>query len=107
MADKQDKLDFSDLQATTVERLKARKIVPVPPVLVSLAQDSYDEEKVKEINFESVERALKFADLMKHAGDHTTPLTSVTVIVNPDKEAGNDQPTLVRYRAGNRRGRSV
>jgi hypothetical protein len=101
-----DSLDFSDVQATTVERLKARKIVPVPKSIVALAQASYDEGMViKQYEFDTVERAIKFADLMKSAGDHTKPLTSVTAVINPDKEAGKDNPRLVRYRAGARRGR--
>lgn len=102
-----DALDFSGVQAKTVERLRSRKVVPVPAAIVKHAQASYDEGAVKEHEFETPERANKFAELMKHAGDHTSPLTSVAVVVNPDKEAGKDNPRLVRWRAGNRRGRTV
>lgn len=103
----QNDLDFSGVQGKSVERLRARKVHPVPPTIVKLAQASFDASEVHEHEFETPERAAKFAELMKYAGEHTTPLTSVTVALNPDKEAGKDNPRLVRWRAGNRRGRSL
>jgi hypothetical protein len=102
-----DSLDFSGVQGKSVERLRARKVHPVPAPIVKLAQASYDADEVHEHEFETPERAAKFAELMKHAGDHTTPLSSVTVAHDPDKEAGMSNPRLVRWRAGNRRGRSL
>jgi hypothetical protein len=105
--------DFSEVQATAVQRLKARKIVPVPASVVKKAQESYDGVPgpdgqtlhVLEFKLDTVERAEKFAYYLRNAGDHTQPVTSVTALVNPDSKPGEE--TLVRWRAGARRGRTT
>jgi hypothetical protein len=110
MAD--EEFDFTSVQAKAVTRLKPRKIVPVPDTIVKLAQQSFDgvpgpEETtlhVLEHRFESEERASKFAEHMRHAGDHTSPVTSVTALIDPD-ESGDKR--IVRWRAGARRGRGA
>lgn len=92
--------DFSELQAVTVDRLKAKKVVPVPASIVKLAQQSFDAESVLELSLGSVERAAAFANHMKNAGDHTTPISSLTVVIDEDDKS------VVRWRAGKRRGRT-
>src|SRR5215471_21402564 len=91
-----ESLDFSEVQATAVTRLKARKIVPVPKTVVALAQQAFDGVKLEdgtilhtlEFSFGTVERAEAFAKHMKNAGDHTTPLSSVTVVFPVEDENG-------------------
>lgn len=102
--------DFGAIQAKAVERMQGRKIVPVPEAIVNLAQESYTGTPgpngtilhVREFEFDTEERALKFAQHMKNAGDHTKPQTSVTVKIDPDD---NGNKKLVRWRTGDRRGR--
>jgi hypothetical protein len=104
--------DFSGVQASAVQRLKPKKVVPVPPSIVKLAQQSYDgvagdddtQLHVLEHKFDSEERAAKFAAHMRHAGDHTQPITSVTALIDPD---GSGDKRIVRWRAGARRGRGA
>lgn len=82
-----------------------------------------------ERKFETPERAQAFARHMRNAGDHTNPASSVTVLVDPERtkvqKNGEDgkplfaedgkavmepgpavDPTLVRWRAGARRGKT-
>jgi len=92
--------DFSELQAVTVDRLRAKKVTPVPAPIIKLAQLSYDDEAVKELNLGSEERAAAFAAHMRNAGDHTKPVSSLTVVIDEDDKA------VVRWRAGKRRGRA-
>jgi hypothetical protein len=115
MADQQE-YDWGEVNGTAVTRLRAPKIVPVPDAIVAQAQRSFDgvpskNEAGEEVklhvlrhNFKSDAKAEAFAKLMKHAGDHTTPLTSVSVVVDPDNDGTK---TLVAWRAGNRRGRTT
>ncbi len=109
-----EELDFSEVSAVAVKRLKPRKIVPVPASIVALAQKALDGVPdgdggtlhTLEFSFKDEERAKLFADLMKHAGDHTSPISSVSVVFPVEDEHGKVQdPTLVRWRAGGRRGR--
>lgn len=83
-----------------------------------------------EHKFESVERATRFANHMRNAGPHTTPESSVTVLQDPHRtkvqatgdngqpkynDAGKPvmvdgpavDPTVVRWRAGAKKGRKV
>lgn len=123
--------DWGELNGKAVERLRASKIVPVPPALVKQAQRSWDGvdgpggTKLHVIrydflpNFSHVKdeakrreqataKAAAFAKLMRKAGDHTTPRTSVTVVIDPDhvKDGDPEQPWIVAWKAGKRRGRS-
>lgn len=100
-------------QAHTV--LRAPKVAPVPPAIIALAQKSYEgvehpdhEEKLHVLRhqFESETRAAEFAKLMKKAGEHTTPKTTISVVIDPDyRDGGEKNPSLVAWRAGVRKGR--
>jgi hypothetical protein len=114
MAD--EEFDWSEVNGQAAVRLRAPKIVPVPDAIVAQAQRSWDGvpgkngdgEDIKlhvlRHRFKSDAKAEAFAKLMKHAGDHTTPLTSVSVVIDPDNDGTK---TLVAWRAGNRRGRGT
>lgn len=103
--------DWSEITGRAVQRLKARKIVPVPEPIVRQAQRSYDgvtnpenpEEllHVLEHDFRDKDRAAEFAKLMKHAGNHTMPQTTVSVVIDPENVGSL---TVVRWRAGEKRG---
>lgn len=87
------------LPEPTVLATKDRVIVPVPDSLVAIAQKSLDEGIRLEYSFRGNERkANAFAALMKGAGDHTKPASSVTVV---------QDGIVVRVRAGQRRGRKT
>jgi hypothetical protein len=106
--------DWSSITATAVERLRAPKVKPIPPHIVALAQASYEGvenpaggEKlhVLRYQFDTEARASAFAKLMKRAGEHTTPATSVSVVIDPDFQPGSEEnPSLVAWRAGVKRG---
>lgn len=96
--------DWNAVTGRNVERLKAPKIVPVPAPIVAQAQASWDEQTVKGHTFKTPEQAKAFADLMKNAGHHTKPPTSVRAVIDPDN-TGNTR--LVHWQAGKRRGRSA
>jgi hypothetical protein len=112
----EQEFDWSDVNGTAVTRLRAPKIVPVPDAIVAQAQRSFDgvpgkDEEGEDVTlhvlrhkFKSDAKAEAFAKLMKHAGNHTTPLTSVSVVIDPDNDGTK---TLVAWRAGNRRGRQT
>lgn len=114
MADKPDTFDWAEVSGRTVERLRKPKIPDVPTPIVRQAQRSYDGVQdpqnadvklhVLEHQFENEAKAAAFAKLMKNAGHHTTPLTSVSVAVDPED---NGNTKLVRWRAGARRGRTA
>lgn len=103
--------DWSGITGTAVRRLKAPKIVPVPEPIVRMAQRSYDGiadpenegEKlhVLEHDFKDEAKAAEFARLVKKAGDHTTPLSSVSAVIDPENDG---HKTVVRWKAGARRG---
>jgi len=106
--------DWSDLTGQAVQRLKAKKVVPVDPSIVRQAQRSYDGVTdpanpenllhVLSYKFPTAEMAAEFARQMKHAGDHTSPATSVSVVIDP---ANTGDQTVVNWRAGSRRGRNA
>jgi hypothetical protein len=87
--------DWGDLEAHFVTQLREVKTEPVPPEIVHLAQQSYngvphpkDPEKTihaLHTTLPTEAKAAAFARHMKNAGAHTTPPSSVTVIVDPDR----------------------
>jgi hypothetical protein len=119
-----DKVEYNwdDLSGHAVERLRVPKITPVPDKVRELAQLSWDGVPKKDKNgnavvdsdgqpvllhvlrhrFGSDAEAAAFASLMRKAGPHTTPLTSVQVAIDPD---GTKDLRTVTWRAGAPRGR--
>lgn len=132
--------EWGDLEGQFVTSLREKRVEPVPAQIVKLAQKSYDGVEVTqpdgstivrhamEKEFETPERAARFAAHMRNAGPHTNPPSSVTVLVDPEqsrvpvlnedgsqKYADNGKPvtqpgdpvnpSLVRWRAGKPRGR--
>lgn len=96
--------DWNAVTGHQTDRLRAPKVTPVDPAIVKQAQRSWDEGTVLGHEFPSQEIAAEFARLIKKAGDHTTPQTSVSAVPDPNRE-GNLR--LVHWRAGARRGRST
>lgn len=133
--------EWGNLEAAFVTTLREQHIEPVPPQIVRYAQMSYDgapdpadpenpDRKLHAMQheFETPERAAAFARHMRNAGPHTTPPSSVTVVVDPARrkvqaiENGEPvmkdgkavmvpgppvNPRLVAWRAGARRGRAT
>lgn len=109
--------EWAEIQGEAVTRLRAPKVTPVPASIVKLAQRSYDgievdgeTRHVMRHTFESAERAEAFAKLMRKAGEHTVPLSSVSVAIDPDRTDDDDEPVspeTVAWRAGNKRGRKA
>lgn len=87
-----DEIDITD------EVVTSHQVIDVPDAIVALAQKSYDTQSLRQATLKTAAQAAEFARLLKGAGDHTTPVTSMYV-----KQDGNS----VRYRAGNRRGRKA
>lgn len=113
MADQKQEFGWDGITGHAVEKLRKPKVAPVPDAIVTQAQRSWDgvEHDGKTLHvlrhqFKQGEeaKAEAFARLMKKAGAHTTPPTSVSVVVDPD-ETGNK--LLVAWRAGARRGRGA
>jgi len=119
------KYDWSKVSGQAVERLRAPKVHDVPSRIVELAQESWngrpltkDGKPVLDKDGQPVlmhnmrhdfgagqeARAKAFAEHMRHAGDHTTPLTSISVVIDPD---GTGAEHVVAWKAGNRRGRQT
>lgn len=96
--------DWGKITGTAIARLRAPKVPPVPEPLVKLAQKSWDEETVLKYHFDSEEKAAAFAKLMRKAGAHTTPVTTVSVSVDPE-ETGD--PKIIAWKAGKKRGRTA
>ena len=117
--------DWGDLTGQATERLRAPKVPPVPAQIVKLAQDAYDGRTLMDPQGKPVtddegnpvithnlrhdfkgdeKRAEAFAKHMKNAGLHTTPLTSLSVVIDPDDD-GNK--SVVAWRATKRRGRQT
>lgn len=101
--------DWGEVTGRFVQRLRAAKVEPVPDSIVKQAQLSWDGEEidgevrhVREHTFRTDEMAAEFARLIKKAGKHTTPETSVTAVIDPDND-GNLRK--VSWRAGARRGK--
>jgi hypothetical protein len=111
----QQGFDWSTITGHAVERLRAPKTTPVPDAIVALAQRSWDGvpnhknpdgEKLHVLrhSFESEERAVEFAKHMRKAGAFTLPMTSVSVVVDPD---GTGDVRTIAWRAGTRRGKAA
>lgn len=113
-------MDWTKITGKNVERLRASKVTPVPDHIVALAQASYDQGTNKEFDFaglikdadKAVATAAEFAKHMRNAGNHTTPQTSVSVVIGPeDFDADGERiklaDTVVRWKAGKRRGKAA
>jgi hypothetical protein len=106
--------DWAELSGKAVKRLRAPKVTPVPEPLVAIAQQSWDgvpdpedaEELLHVLQFtlSSEETAAEFAKLMRKTGEHTKPMTSVTVVIDPE---GTGDKNTVSIKAGTRRGRAT
>lgn len=118
MTETEKAFDWSKVQGHVTERLRTTRVVPVPEHIVKLAQKAYngvphpeDPERVihsLEHEFPTPEIAAQFAKHMKNAGAHTEPLSSVTVVVDPDRKGDEPvNPRLVVWRAGKRRGKAT
>lgn len=89
-------IDWGDLEAEFVTTLHATKVEPVPEAIVKLAQKSLDGAPspldpsvtvhAMQREFPTVEMAAAFAKHMKNAGKHTTPVSSLTVVIDPARE---------------------
>lgn len=97
-------IDLSTFDFDTIHREERKVDEPikreVPPNLVALAQESWDERKWIKYSFrgQKPEFITNFAETMKFAGDHTTPQTSMIVKHEPNS-------IVVEFRATERRGR--
>lgn len=113
-------IDWTKITGKNVERLRASKVTPVPGHIVKLAQESYTSGTNKEVDFaalvkdadKAVATAAEFAKHMRNAGNHTTPPTSVSVVIGPEDfdERGERiklADTVVRWKAGKRRGKAA
>jgi hypothetical protein len=99
--------NWDGITAEPTERLKKRKVVPVPASIIKQAQRSYDGVDGKHVlhyTFPTEEIAAAFVKHMRNAGEHTTPPTSVSAAIDPD-ETGDKRH--VAWRAGKRRGRNT
>lgn len=132
--------DWGAYEAGFVEKLRAEKTEPVPEPIIRLAQQSRNgqqhpdnPELVKHamhVELDTEAKAQAFAKHMRNAGAHTTPPSSITVIVDPDRkkvQATTDEgglrwtddgkplmvagppvnPRKVAFRAGPRRGKTA
>lgn len=132
--------EWGGLEAKFVTSLRETKVEPVPGPIVKLAQRALDGEPhpddperimhAMELEFETADRAAAFAKHMRNAGLHTTPPSSVTVVVDPESQRvakldANGQvvtnesgktvwvpgapvnPRKVAFRVGERRGRKA
>jgi hypothetical protein len=114
----QNDFDWGSLTVHAVERLRAPKTAPVPDAIVKLAQQSYEgivnpkhpegeRLHVLRHTFESEARASQFAKLMRKAGSFTSPITSVTVVVDPDDLKNEEGGRTIAWRTGTRRGKAA
>lgn len=101
MADKTE-FDWGDVNGQAVERLRAPKVAPVPEPVVRQAQRSWDEQTGLAHTFKTPEMAEAFAKLVRKAGQHTIPRTTVYVVIDPDNDGNTAR---VSWKAGKRRGR--
>lgn len=104
--------DWTGITAKATDRLRAPKIPDVPAPIVEQGQRAYDgvkDEKTGELlhilshRFGSDEQAAEFARLVRNAGHHTTPLSTITAVVDPMNTGDN---RLVHWQGGKRRGRN-
>lgn len=93
-----DNYNWDDILDRTEDVKPAVTNLDVPKAIVAAAQDSFDRKVMKSYHAPNKAQADAFIAFMKAAGNFTTPLTSAYV------KADEKDPTLVKYRAGNRRG---
>jgi len=131
--------EWDGLNAEFVTTLREKRIEPVPEPIVRLAQKSLDgvphpnDENTllhaMQLTFDTEAKAAAFARHMSNAGLHTKPLSSITVVIDPERtkvpkvENGQEvvngttgkvimvpgppvNPCKVAWRAGARRGRN-
>jgi hypothetical protein len=85
--------EWGDLEAKFVTTLRSVKTEPVPEEIIKLAQRSLDGHKLADgslmhamqLKFETAERATSFAAHMRNAGAHTRPVSSITVVQDPER----------------------
>lgn len=109
--------NWEAFEAVTVERLREPKVQPVPAGIIKQAQRAVtgvtapngEVMHTLEYEFPAKELAIEFAKHMKHAGQHTNPVSTITVLVDPQGVAKGSEvnPNLVRWQAGKRRGRAA
>lgn len=102
--------EWDALEAEFVTTLREQRVEPVPDPIVKMAQRSLDgvtkgegEDAVTlhsmQLTFDSEAKAAAFAKHMRNAGLHTNPVSSVTVVVDPER--GRVQKTEeIRNEAG-------
>lgn len=104
--------DWSGVTGKAVERLRAPKIPDVPKEIVAQAQRAYDgvvDDKTGETyhvlahRFGTEAQAEEFAKHVRNAGHHTTPLSTITAVVDP---MNSGDKRLVHWQGGKRRGRN-
>lgn len=117
--------DWSGLTGQTVARIKEQKVVPVPEAIVRAAQRSLDGvphptiagrvDHILEHEFKTPEEAAQAAKLLKKAGAHTVPQSSVRVVIDPYSEASDPadprkphplagNTKIIRWKAGGKTG---
>lgn len=91
-------LDFTDEKVNTVaEKAKKSAVVEVPANIVALAQEALDKQTRVTRSFRgNLALATAFAGMLRNAGEHTNPKSSLTVV---------QDGVTVSYSAGERRGR--
>ena len=98
-------IDFlDDPEISVAERDSDIAVVrEVPDNMVAIAQKAWDEHKRYTLSFRgrSNEFITEFVKVMKFAGDHTTPLTTTTVVREPEDSI------VVEIYSTQRRGRKV
>jgi hypothetical protein len=85
---------WNQVEGQFVDTLRASKVEPVPAEIVKLAQKSLDGEPGPDgslrhayhVELPTVEQASAFEKHMRNAGAHTTPVSSVTVVRDPDRK---------------------
>jgi hypothetical protein len=113
----ESEFNWEGVTGKAVERLRAPAPPPRPPdSIVALAQKSWDGvdgkdgEKMHVLRHQfredETEKRDAFMKLLKKAGAHTTPPTSVSVVTDPDRTAPPNEH-LVAWKAGVRRGRGA
>lgn len=111
-----EEFNWEGITGKAVETLRAPAPKPKPPeAVLKLAQLSWDgvgngDEKKHVLRHQfkdgEEEKRDRFIQLLKNAGQHTTPRTTVTVVTDPDRETPANE-LLVAWKAGVRRGRGA
>lgn len=101
--------NWDELNGKATERMRKPKTSPVPDSIIRLAQRSVDSDPTlancKELTFDfgsDTARAEAFIKLMRKAGAHTKPESTIKVTPDPDGEGHN---TLISWYARKRPGR--